>query len=103
MNPCFNNYCILYLDTFSFSSQQMELTWVESTQCKVIMANVRHYAGGAYLKAVTKKGHEREAKITVEFTGNAFEQTTGILKKQVKQIVGSLSSDIFELRTSTGS
>ena len=73
----------------------MELTWAESTQCKVIMANVRQYAGGAYLKAVTKKGHEREAKITVEFTGNAFEQTTGILKKQVKQITGSLSSDIF--------
>ena len=58
----------------------MELTWVESTQCKVIMANVRHYAGGAYLKAVTNKGHEREARITVEFTGNTYEQTTGILK-----------------------
>ena len=56
------------------------VTWVESTQCKVIMANVRHYAGGAYLKAVTNKGHEREARITVEFTGNTYEQTTGILK-----------------------
>ena len=44
------------------------------------MANVRHYAGGAYLKAVTNKGHEREARITVEFTGNTCEQTTGILK-----------------------
>ena len=72
--------CILYFDTLSFSSQQMELTWVESMQCKVIVANVRQYAGGAYLKAVTKKGHEREARITVEFTGNTYEQTTGILK-----------------------
>ena len=61
--------CILYFDTLSFSSQQMELTWVESMQCKVIVANVRQYAGGAYLKAVTKKGHEREARITVEFYG----------------------------------
>ena len=61
--------CILYFDTLSFSSQQMELTWVESIQSKVIMANVRQYAGGAYLKSVTKKGHEREARITVEFYG----------------------------------
>ena len=58
----------------------MELTWVENMECKVIMANVRQYAGGAYLKAVTKKSHEREARITVEFTGNTYEQTTGILK-----------------------
>ena len=71
--------CILNLDTLSFSSQQMELTWAESMKCKVIMANVRQYAGGAYLKAVTKKGHEREARITVEFTGNAYEETTGNL------------------------
>ena len=71
--------CILNLDTLCFSSQQMELTWAKSMECKVIMANVRQYAGGAYLKAVTKKGHEREARITVEFTGNAYEETTGIL------------------------
>ena len=58
----------------------MELTWAESMQCKVIVENVRQYAGGAYLKAVTKKSHEREARITVEFTGNTYEQTTGILK-----------------------
>ena len=57
----------------------MEFTWAKSMECKVIMANVRQYAGGAYLKAVTKKGHEREARITVEFTGNAYEETTGIL------------------------
>ena len=57
----------------------MELTWAKSMECKVIMANVRQYARGAYLKAVTKKGHEREARITVEFTGNAYEETTGIL------------------------
>ena len=49
-------------------------------ECKVIMANVRQYARGAYLKAVTKKDHEREARITVEFTGNAYEETTGNLK-----------------------
>ncbi|CAH3176381.1 unnamed protein product [Porites lobata] len=36
-------------------TKEMELTWVESMQCKVIVANVRQYAGGAYLKAVTKK------------------------------------------------
>ena len=71
--------CILYLDTLSFSSQQMELTLAESMECKVIMANVRQYARGAYLKADTKKGHEREARITVEFTGNAYEETTGNL------------------------
>ena len=71
--------CILNLDTLSFSSQQMELTWAESMKCKVIMANVRQYAGGASLKAVTKKDHEREARITVEFTGNAYEETTGNL------------------------
>ena len=71
--------CILNLDTLSFSSQQMELTWAESRECKVIMANVRQYAGGAYLKAVTNKDHKREARITVEFTGNAYEETTGNL------------------------
>ena len=48
-------------------------------ECKVIMANVRQYAGGAYLKAVTKKGHERKARISVEFTGNAYEETSGNL------------------------
>ena len=57
----------------------MELTWAKSMECKVIMANVRQHAGGAYLKAVTKKGNEREARITVEFTGNSYEETTGIL------------------------
>ena len=57
----------------------MELTWAKSMECKVIMANVRQYSGGAYLKAVTKKGHERKARITVEFTGNAYDETTGIL------------------------
>ena len=73
-------FVFLYLDTLSFSSLQMELTWAKSMECKVIVANVRQYAGGAYLKAVTKKSHEREARITVEFTGNTYEQTTGILK-----------------------
>ena len=62
-------------------------------ECKVIMANVRQYAGGAYLNAVTKKGHEREARITVEFTGNAYEQTTGILNiymdTRVRQVYAS--------------